>query len=73
MGRMKHEFNIGIGLHYDPVHLYQYYRETFGYKEGNFPHAETIGARIMSLPLFPLMTDAEQDRVIDAMRKIFKR
>jgi dTDP-4-amino-4,6-dideoxygalactose transaminase len=73
MERMKHEFNIGIGLHYDPAHLFKFYRETFGYKEGDFPHAESIGKRIMSLPLFPLMTDTEQDRVIDAMRKIFKR
>jgi dTDP-4-amino-4,6-dideoxygalactose transaminase len=64
--------NIGTGLHYRAVHLYPYYRDVFGFKEGDFPHAESIGSRIVSLPLFPLMTDAEQDRVVDVMYSIFK-
>jgi dTDP-4-amino-4,6-dideoxygalactose transaminase len=65
------ERNIGIGLHYRAVHLYPYYRETFGFKEGDFPHAERVGERIVSLPLFPLMTDAEHDRVLDVMYSVF--
>lgn len=69
--KMKEE-NIGIGLHYDPVHLYSFYRNNYGYKAGDFPHAESICSRIVSLPLFPTMTMAEQDRVIDTMAKIFK-
>jgi dTDP-4-amino-4,6-dideoxygalactose transaminase len=64
--------NIGTGLHYRAVHLYPYYREQFGFKRGDFPVAETISDRIVSLPLFPLMTDADQDRVIDAMKDLFK-
>jgi len=64
--------NIGTGLHYRAVHLYPYYREQFGFKHGDFPVAETISDRIVSLPLFPLMTDADQDRVIDAMKDLFK-
>jgi dTDP-4-amino-4,6-dideoxygalactose transaminase len=67
------DHNIGVGLHYDCVHLYSYYRENFGFKPGDFPKAENTCPRIMSLPLFPLMTDADQDRVITAMKKIFKR
>lgn len=70
MARMK-EHNIGTGLHYPAVHLYSYYRDTFGWREGDFPHAEDIGRRIVSLPLFPDMTEADQDRVISAMRHIF--
>jgi dTDP-4-amino-4,6-dideoxygalactose transaminase len=70
--KMK-ELNIGIGLHYDAVHLYAYYRDQFGYKAGDFPKAENVCTRIMSLPLFPLMTDADQDRVIACMKKVFKR
>jgi len=71
---MKHDYNIGIGLHYDPpAHLYSYYTKNYGYKKGDFPNAEYIGAHIMSLPLFPDMTHEEQDRVVDAMRKIFKK
>ena len=67
------ERNIGTGLHYRAVHLYPYYREQFGFKRGDFPNAEAISDRIVSLPLFPLMTDADQDRVIAAMADLFGR
>lgn len=72
MQRMK-ERNIGTGLHYRAVHLYPYYREHFGFKPGDFPHAESAGDRIVSLPLFPSMTDAEHDRVLDVMYSIFSK
>jgi dTDP-4-amino-4,6-dideoxygalactose transaminase len=72
MQRMK-ERNIGTGLHYRAVHLYPYYREHFGFKRGDFPHAEAISDRIVSLPLFPGMRDADQDRVISAMAGLFGR
>jgi dTDP-4-amino-4,6-dideoxygalactose transaminase len=64
--------NIGLGLHYTAAHLFSYYRERFGYKPGDFPHAERIGAAIVSLPLFPTMTTAEQDRVVETIRDVFK-
>ncbi|MHB8622052.1 MAG: DegT/DnrJ/EryC1/StrS family aminotransferase [Sulfuricaulis sp.] len=72
MQRMK-ECQIGTGLHYRAVHLYPYYREHFGFKPGDFPHAEAISERIVSLPLFPGMRDVDQDRVIAAMAGIFGR
>ncbi|TAK77888.1 MAG: UDP-4-amino-4,6-dideoxy-N-acetyl-beta-L-altrosamine transaminase, partial [Gammaproteobacteria bacterium] len=65
------ERNIGTGLHYRAVHLYPYYRQAYGFKLGDFPHAEEVGERIVSLPLFPAMTDAEHDRVLDVMYSIF--
>jgi len=71
MQKMK-DNNIGTGLHYEAVHLYSFYQKTFGYKKGDFPNAEIISDRIVSLPLFPDMTFAEQDRVVTTMRKIFK-
>jgi dTDP-4-amino-4,6-dideoxygalactose transaminase len=67
------ERNIGTGLHYRAVHLYPYYREHFGFQRGDFPNAETISDRIVSLPLFPTMTDADQDRVIATMADLFRR
>ncbi len=70
MQAMK-EKNIGTGLHYHAVHLYPYYRQAFGFQLGDFPHAEDACERIVSLPLFPLMTDAEHDRVLDVMYSIF--
>jgi dTDP-4-amino-4,6-dideoxygalactose transaminase len=66
------ERNIGTGLHYRAVHLYPYYRDQYGFKRGDFPNAETISDRIVSLPLFPAMTDADQDRVIATMKDLFR-
>jgi dTDP-4-amino-4,6-dideoxygalactose transaminase len=71
MAAMKDK-NIGTGLHYRAVHLYPYYRDCFGFQEGDFPHAEAVAERIVSLPLFPAMTDMEHDRVLDVMYEIFK-
>lgn len=70
MQAMK-EKNIGTGLHYRAVHLYPYYRQAFGFKLGDFPQAEDVCERIVSLPLFPSMTDADHDRVLDVMYSIF--
>lgn len=72
MTAMK-EHNIGTGFHYDAVHLFSYYRNNFGYKQGDFPNTESIAQRIVSLPLFPSMTDNEFDRTIEAMKKVFKK
>jgi dTDP-4-amino-4,6-dideoxygalactose transaminase len=68
--RMKIE-GIGIGLHYQAVHLSRYYQQTFGFRPGDFPRAEFICDRIVSLPLFPGMTDADQSRVIAAIKRLF--
>jgi dTDP-4-amino-4,6-dideoxygalactose transaminase len=65
--------NIGTGLHYRAVHLYPYYRERFGFRRGDFPNAETVSDRIVSLPLFPDMSDADQDRVVRTMSELFGR
>lgn len=67
------EQNIGIGLHYPAAHLYSYYQEKFGYRAGDFPNAESVGSRIMSLPLFPDMSLADQDRVIGKMATVLRR
>jgi dTDP-4-amino-4,6-dideoxygalactose transaminase len=71
MQQMK-EYDVGTGLHYNPAHLFDFYRQKYGYKLGDFPEAENVGSRIVSLPLFPSMTDAEQDRVLNAMDEIVR-
>ena len=63
--------DIGIGFHYDAVHLFSFYRDTFGYQQGDFPNAEYIAERIVSLPMFPDMAYDDQDRVVSAMENIF--
>jgi perosamine synthetase len=62
--------NIGVNVHYIPVHLHPYYREKFGYKGGEFPIAEEAYARLISLPMFHAMTEQDVDDVIEAVRKV---
>jgi len=57
-------------VHYIPVHLHPYYREKFGYKGGEYPVAEGAYARLISLPMFHAMTDADVNDVIAAVRKV---
>jgi perosamine synthetase len=58
---------IGVHVHHIPVHLLPYYRSRFGYKRGDFPVAEAYYDSAMTLPLFPAMTDADADRVIETL------
>ncbi len=62
--------NIGIGIHFRAVHLHQYYREKYGYREGMYPKAEFIGERVFSLPLTPKMTEKDIGDVIFAFKRI---
>lgn len=71
VAKMK-DYNIGVGVHYTPVHLYSYYRTHYGWGEGSFPVAEDVGARIMSLPLWASMPHDAQDRVVEAVTSILK-
>ncbi|MGD9646699.1 MAG: DegT/DnrJ/EryC1/StrS family aminotransferase [Pirellulales bacterium] len=61
---------IGHSVHYTPLHMHPYYRETYGYQPGDLPVARSVYERIVSLPLFPKMTDADQDRVVAAIKEI---
>ena len=62
--------NIGVNVHYIPVHLHPYYRERFGYKGGEFPIAENAYERLISLPMFHGMSDQDVDDVVEAVSKI---
>ena len=55
---------VGTSVHYDPIHLEPYYKDNFGFKEGDFPVAEKLGASTITLPMYPSLTDEEQDYVI---------
>lgn len=61
---------IGVNVHYVPVHLHPFYRENFGTREGLCPIAESAYERIMTLPMFPAMTDSDVSDVIQAVDKI---
>lgn len=65
--------NIGTSVHFIPVHLHPFYREQYGYRRGDFPNAEAIYDTIISLPLYPGMTEQDIEDVISAVRKIVSR
>jgi len=56
--------NIFAQIHYIPCHLMPYYLQ-FGWKEGDLPKAEMYYKNCISLPMFPTLTDKEQDFVIE--------
>jgi len=62
--------NIGVNVHYIPVHLHPYYRDRFGYKGNEFPISESAYERLISLPMFHGMTDQDVDDVIHAVTKV---
>lgn len=59
---------IGVNLHYIPVHLQPYYG-ALGFRAGDFPEAERYYREAISIPLYPAMTEAMQDEVIEALRE----
>ncbi|MGS0763328.1 UDP-4-amino-4,6-dideoxy-N-acetyl-beta-L-altrosamine transaminase [Syntrophomonas curvata] len=64
------EHDIGVQVHYIPVHLQPYYRRRFGHKLGDFPQAENFYNREISLPLFPGLTPEQQEYVIEIVKGI---
>jgi dTDP-4-amino-4,6-dideoxygalactose transaminase len=60
---------IGVGVHYPAMHLFRVFRE-LGWRRGQFPHAERIGASIVTLPLFPVMQDGDVARVVAALESV---
>jgi UDP-4-amino-4,6-dideoxy-N-acetyl-beta-L-altrosamine transaminase len=58
--------NIGVNVHYIPIHLQPYYRAR-GFGPGDFPNAEAYYARAITLPLHPQMTDGDVDRVVECL------
>jgi len=62
---------IGVQLHYSPVHLQPYYRR-LGFKEGQFPEAEAYASNAISLPLYPGLVEADQQRVVDSLDSLLQ-
>jgi perosamine synthetase len=59
--------------YFPAIHLMSYYRETFGYREGQFPVCEDVAARSIALPFFPQMTEGQVEQVADALRQVLGR
>jgi len=64
------EKNIGSGLHFRCAHLQKYYREAMGFRPGSLPDTEYNSDHIVSLPLFPDMTDGDLQDVVSAIKEV---
>lgn len=68
--RALRDAGLGVNVHYVPAHLHPYYRARFGTKPGVCPVAEAAYERLITLPLFPAMTDADVDEVIATVGRV---
>jgi dTDP-4-amino-4,6-dideoxygalactose transaminase len=64
--------NVGTGVHFLGLHLHQYYRETLGMKPEDFPEATAASSQILSLPLYPGLTDKNVHEVVAALKKVLQ-
>ena len=64
--------DIGVNVHYIPVHTQPYYRQCFGFKLGDFPNAEAYYSRAISLPLYFSLSEDEQDTVVATLKQAFQ-
>jgi dTDP-4-amino-4,6-dideoxygalactose transaminase len=64
------EYNIGSSVHFIPLHLHPYYQKTYGYKRGDFPIAEYLFDREISLPLWPGISKEDVKYVVEAIKEI---
>jgi len=74
VARLKDE-NIGTGIHYRPAHVHSFYRDFYrehprALPADGLPHTEWSGERLMSLPLWPGLTEDDQDQVVAAIRHV---
>jgi dTDP-4-amino-4,6-dideoxygalactose transaminase len=60
--------DVGIAVNYRAVHLLKYYQERFGHRRSTFPAAERIGDSTITLPLYPKLSDAEIDYVVESVK-----
>ena len=64
-----HAKGVGVNVHYIPIHLHPYYQR-LGFKQGDFPIAENFYNNALTLPLFPSLTDEQQNKVIDVFHEV---
>lgn len=65
-----HQLGIGTSVHFIPLHLLPHFRERLGFRGGEFPVAEDSYSRVLSLPLYPAMSEADVDRVVNAVMTV---
>ncbi len=66
------EENIGVNVHYIPIHYHSYYQNKFGLREGILPNVEWLFPRLLTIPLFPKMNNNDAYDVVNAVKKVLK-
>jgi len=66
------ERGIGVNLHYIPIYRHPYY-ESMGFKIQDYPESESYYSEAISLPLFPTMSDSDQDSIVDVLRRLLMK
>ncbi|MFN3396686.1 MAG: DegT/DnrJ/EryC1/StrS family aminotransferase, partial [Thermodesulfovibrionales bacterium] len=64
---------IGTSVHFIPLHRHPYYKKNFQYKSGEFPVSDKSFERIISLPIYPSMTEGDIDRVINSVEDVVRQ
>jgi dTDP-4-amino-4,6-dideoxygalactose transaminase len=61
---------IGVGVHFRSLTVQKFYRDKYGFQRGDFPVAEDVSERVLSLPLYPAMSEGDVARVIEVVRRV---
>jgi len=64
---------IGLAVHYKPIHALSYYRENYDLEPNQFPRANSLFNSVITLPLYPRLTDADVDYIINSIQELSKR
>ena len=67
------EQEIGCSVHFIPLHMQPYYSQKYNYKSGDFYLTESVYEKIISLPLYPKMSEVQLMYVIEAVKKIVNK
>ena len=65
------ECGVGTSVHYIPVHMHSYYRRKYGYKPEDFPVAKQLSETVITLPLYPKLTNREVDYVVATLNELW--
>lgn len=66
------ERGIQTSLHYPPIHLFEFYRQTFGTRPGDHPRAESLSRRLLTLPLYPGLRDDDVEEIVEGIAQYFR-
>jgi perosamine synthetase len=70
---LMREQNIGTAVHFIPLHEHPFYRNRYGYRREDFPNASNAYERLVSLPIYPAMTDSDVTDVVTVVRDVIRR